>query len=127
MNSKKVINIDLPKAGPYNHAIQLNDLIFLSGQVADKGIKGIRDQTKSVLNKIKKILEEIGSSVADILKVSVFLKDMDNFKVMNKAYQEFFEENEVTEAFPARTTVGIAQLPLNDLEIEIDVIATFKD
>ena len=85
-------------------------------------MKDIKQQTASVFHKIKKILEATGASVSNIVKVSVFLKKMADFKEMNQAYKEFFEANGVNEKFPARSTVE-ATCPLPTALVEIDAIA----
>jgi 2-iminobutanoate/2-iminopropanoate deaminase len=124
---KKMVNIEVidtgsPKAGPYSLGIKAGDLLFISGQVPDPEKTGVRDQTLSALEKIKSILGATGANVSNIVKVSVFLKNMDDFKDMNQAYKEFFEENEVNEKFPARSTVE-AKCPMPSALVEIDAIA----
>ncbi|MHA1933092.1 MAG: RidA family protein [Promethearchaeota archaeon] len=118
----EVIDTGSPKAGPYSLGIKAGDLLFISGQVPDPEKTGVRDQTLSALEKIKSILGATGANVSNIVKVSVFLKNMDDFKDMNQAYKEFFEENEVNEKFPARSTVE-AKCPMPSALVEIDAIA----
>ncbi len=118
----EVIDTGAPKAGPYSLGIKAGNLIFISGQVPDQNKKGIGEQTLSVFEKIKVILEASGASVTNLVKVSVFLKNMDDFKNMNQAYKEFFEKNGVDEKFPARSTVE-ATCPMPGALVEIDAIA----
>ncbi|TFG00751.1 MAG: RidA family protein [Promethearchaeota archaeon] len=124
MTNKEIIPIDAPKAGPYNHGVKVGNLLFLSGQIAGSEAKTIQEQTLSIFKKIKTILEAANANVSDIVKVTVFLKDVSEFKEMNAVYQSFFEDNGVTVNFPARTTVEVSDLPLPNLKLEIDVIAS---
>ncbi|MHA2267649.1 MAG: RidA family protein [Promethearchaeota archaeon] len=118
----EVIDTGSPKAGPYSLGIKAANLIFVSGQVPEPEKTGIREQTFSALNKIKAILKASGADVSSIVKVSVFLKSMDDFKAMNQAYSEFFEQNGVNEKFPTRSTIE-ATCPLPIALVEIDAIA----
>jgi len=118
----EVIDTGAPKAGPYSLGIKAGNLIFISGQVPDPEKRGIKEQTLSVFEKIKEILGVSGAKVSNLVKVSVFLKNMDDFKNMNQAYSEFFEQNGVKEKFPARSTVE-ATCPMPSALVEIDAIA----
>ena len=118
----EVIDTGSPKVGPYSLGIKTGNLIFLSGQVPDPEKKGIREQTLSALEKIKSILGASGAKVSNIVKVSVFLKNMDDFSDMNQVYKDFFEKNGVNEKFPARSTVE-ATCPMASALVEIDAIA----
>ncbi|MFX1238964.1 MAG: RidA family protein [Promethearchaeota archaeon] len=118
----EVIDTGDPKAGPYSLGIKAGNLIFISGQVADSGVKDINEQTLAALEKIKKILEVAGAKVTDIVKTTIYMKNMSDFKEMNKIYQKFFEQNGIEEKFPARTTIE-ATCPLPEGLIEIDAIA----
>jgi 2-iminobutanoate/2-iminopropanoate deaminase len=122
MVNLEVIDSGTPTAGPYNLGIKAGNLIFISGQVTTPEAKDIKEQTIAALEKIKKILETAGASVLNIAKVTVFLKNISDFKEMNLAYKEFFEQNGVSEIFPARSTVE-ATCPLPYGLIEIDAIA----
>ena len=122
MVEKEEIIIDGSKAGPYSHALKVGSFIFTSGQVSDDNVVGIRKQTLSVLGKIKKILNSAGIKITNIVKLTVYLKDINDFKEMNQAYLEFFMENNVKEKFPARSTIE-AKLVRDDLLIEIDAVA----
>jgi 2-iminobutanoate/2-iminopropanoate deaminase len=109
--------------GPYSQAIKANGLIFASGQIpldpATMQIVegGIREQTERVLNNLKAVVEEAGSSLDRVVKTTVYLADLNDFAEMNEVYGGFFGE-----APPARSTVEVARLP-RDVRIEIDVIA----
>jgi len=122
---KKVIQTErAPKAiGPYSQAIQAGNFLFLSGQIPldpKKGelVKGdIGQQTKQVLENIKGVLESQKLGMEDVVKVTIFLKDMGNFNRVNKVYATYFPP-----PAPARSTVEVAELPRN-AEIEIEAIA----
>lgn len=123
--SKQIISTDqAPKAiGPYSQAIVHSDLIFVSGQVpidpeVGKIVEGIEAQIKRCLDNISAILAAAGSGWDKVLKTTIFLKDMNNFKIVNEIYSRYFTGN-----YPARSTVQVARLPL-DAEIEIEAIAT---
>ncbi len=126
---KKVIQTDkAPKAiGPYSQAIQAENLLFLSGQIALDPKTGelregdIRQQTQQVLENVKGLLESQGLGMKDVVKVTIFLKDMGNFNQMNEVYAAYFSS-----APPARSTVEVAKLPRN-AEIEIEAIASIPD
>ncbi len=118
----EVIDTGSPKTGPYNLGIKASNLIFISGQVTTPDARDIKEQTLAAFEKIKKILEAAGAHVSNLVKVTVFLKNMSDFKEMNQAYKEFFEQNGVSEKFPARSTVE-ATCPLPYGLIEIDAIA----
>ena len=115
---------DAPKAiGPYSQAVAYKDLLFLSGQIALNPQSGsieaatIEDQTRQVLNNIQAILIAGGSSLARVLKCTVFLTDIQEFAAFNSVYGEFFEGPP-----PARSTVQVSRLP-RDAKVEIEVIA----
>ncbi len=108
--------------GPYSQAIQFGNLIFTSGQIslnADGVIApdDVAGQTRVVLGNLKKILESNSSSLENVIKTTVFLKDMNEFTKINEVYGEFFKENP-----PARSTIEVARLP-KDARVEIEVIA----
>jgi len=108
--------------GPYTPAVRAGEFIFLSGQVpidpaTDKISPGdIKHETRLALSNMKRLLEGIGASLADVVKVGVFLADGAEFARMNEVYVEFFGESK-----PARTTVVCSFMA--DIRIEIDCIA----
>jgi 2-iminobutanoate/2-iminopropanoate deaminase len=113
-----------PKAiGPYSQAIKANGFVFLSGQIAlDPATQQLIDgdvsaQTERVLQNLSGILQAAGSSLGQVVKTTVFLKNMSDFAAMNEVYGRYF-----TQAPPARSTVEVARLP-KDVLVEIDVIA----
>jgi 2-iminobutanoate/2-iminopropanoate deaminase len=118
----EILDTATPKAGPYNLGIKAGNLIFISGQVTTPEAKSIKEQTIAAFEKIKKILEAGGANVSNIIKVTVYLKNISDFKEMNQAYKEFFEQNGISEKYPTRTTVEAAS-PLPYGLIEIDAIA----
>jgi 2-iminobutanoate/2-iminopropanoate deaminase len=115
---------DGPKAiGPYSQAVKANGLVFLSGQIpldpeTQQLIGGdVAAQTERVLQNITGILRAAGSSPAQVVKTTVFLKSMNDFAAMNEVYGRHF-----TAEPPARSTVEVARLP-KDVLVEIDVVA----
>jgi 2-iminobutanoate/2-iminopropanoate deaminase len=113
-----------PKAiGPYSQAIKANGFVFVSGQVAldpanQQLIEGdVTVQTERVLKNLSGILKASGSSLDQVVKAGVFLKNMSDFAAMNEVYGRYF-----TQAPPARSTVEVARLP-KDVLVEIDVVA----
>ena len=109
--------------GPYSPAVRAGDFLFVSGQgpvdtATDRISKGdIRHETRLALENIRRILEGCGSSLAEVVRCTVYLADMGEFAAMNEVYGEFFGEQK-----PARTTVQVARLPF-DIRVEIDAIA----
>ena len=115
---------DAPKAiGPYSQAIKANGFVFVSGQIAiDPATQQLIDgdvaaQTERVLQNLSAILTAAGSSPAEVVKTSVFLKSMSDFAAMNQVYARYFPADP-----PARSTVAAAGLP-RDVLVEIDVVA----
>jgi 2-iminobutanoate/2-iminopropanoate deaminase len=113
-----------PKAlGPYSAGIRTGCFLFLSGQLGldpstgDFAEGGIESQTRQALLNIENILKDAGSSLADVVKTTVFLGDIGDFSKMNAVYAEFFKEDP-----PARSTIQAGALPKNGL-VEIEVIA----
>jgi len=113
-----------PKAiGPYSQAVRSGNLIFTAGQLGmdpDTGllVKGdIEGETQQAIMNIKAILEAEGSSLDNVIKTTVFLRDMNDFSLMNTIYASFFSSNP-----PARSTVQVAVLPKN-AAVEIEVVA----
>ncbi len=122
---KKVIISDTaPKAvGPYSQAIEANNFVFLSGQIPINPATGhidvatIEEQTEQVLINIGSVLQAAGCDYKDVVKSTVFLSDLINFKAMNAIYAKYFPGES-----PARSTVQVAGLPLGAL-IEIECVA----
>ena len=122
---KQIIATELaPKAiGPYSQAVVHNGVAYLSGQIPlDPATMQIVDgditvQTERVFENLKAVLEACGSSFDKVLKVGVFIKDMNEFAKMNEVYGRYFTSNT-----PARATVEVARLP-RDVKVEIDCIA----
>jgi 2-iminobutanoate/2-iminopropanoate deaminase len=110
-------------AGPYSQAIDADGLIFLSGQTPIDDATGklvdgtIQDQTSQCLTNLGAVLHAAGLSFDDVVKCNVFLLDMKDFAAMNSVYSTYFAD-----PAPARTTIGVASLPL-DARIEIEMVA----
>jgi 2-iminobutanoate/2-iminopropanoate deaminase len=113
-----------PRAiGPYSQAVLVDGWLYCSGQVPldpESGeivAGGIEEQTRRALESLSAILAEAGGSLADVVKTTVYMKDLGEFAAMNAVYAGFFEESP-----PARATVQVAKLPL-DVSVEIDCVA----
>ena len=113
-----------PRArGPYSQAIVADGFVFVAGQGPinpesnQLDLGNIRSQTKRTLENLRAILVTAGSSLRDVVRVSVFLADMKDYEAMNEVYRKFFPTDP-----PARTTVG-ARLPKTKMKIEVDCIA----
>jgi 2-iminobutanoate/2-iminopropanoate deaminase len=125
--SKRVVHTDRAPApfqgAPYSQGIVHGDLVFVAGQVGidpetNQVVEGgIEAQTEQVMKNISAVLEEAGSSLANVLKASIFLVDFGDFPAMNEVYARF-----VGPDFPARATVQIAGLPSGAL-VEIEIVA----
>jgi 2-iminobutanoate/2-iminopropanoate deaminase len=123
---KKIIETaNAPKAiGPYSQAVVHNGMVYASGQIPldpatnDLVNDNITIQTTQVLENLKAVLEAAGSSLERVLKTTVYLRDMDEFPLMNEVYGKYF-----TSSWPARATVQAARLP-KDVRVEIDCIAS---
>lgn len=110
--------------GPYSQAMKAGGMVFCSGQIAIDPQTNVvhRDapvqiQTEMCLKNLKAVLEEAGSKISKVVKVSIFLIDMDDFSAVNEIYSQFFEETK-----PARACVAVKQLP-KDVRVEIEAIA----
>ena len=122
---KKVISTTKAPAaiGPYSQAIQVGNLVYTSGQIPIDPATGqfveggIKNQTRQSLLNVKAILEEVGLTMGDVVKTTVFMADMNDFADMNAVYAEFFAE-----PYPARSAVAVKTLPKGAL-VEIEVIA----
>ena len=125
---KQVINTSKAPAaiGPYSQAIRVGNLLFTSGQIPiDPAtgvfvVGGIKEQTRQSLSNVKAILEEAGLTMANVVKTTVFMADMNDFADMNAVYAEFF-----LEPYPARSAVAVKTLPKGAL-VEIEVVATIE-
>ena len=114
-----------PKAlGPYSQAIKAGGFVFCSGQIPIDPATGavlsaasVEDQARQSIQNLKCVLEKAGASLADVVKTTVFIKDMNDFAALNKVYAELFGD-----AKPARSCVQVARLP-KDVKIEIEAIA----
>ena len=122
--NKKVIKTDnAPEAiGPYSQGIIVGDFVYTSGQIPINPKTGIMETdiklaTKQSMENIKAILEEVGTSLENVIKTTIFLKDLNDFNVVNEVYATYFNENN-----PARSCVEVARLP-KDAVIEIEAIA----
>ncbi len=123
--SKKVIkttNASLP-VGPYNQGMVIGNLIYTAGQIPlDKEGNmvpgGIKEQTKQVLENVKAVIEAGGSKLDNVIKATVFMKDLSDFAGMNEIYGQYFK----SENAPARTTIQVARIPKDSL-VEIEVVA----
>jgi len=124
MEKEVVYSTEAPKPiGPYSQAVWAGDTLFVSGQIALDPASGeliqgnIETETKAVLNNVKAILDKVGIGFSNIVKTSIFLKNMDDFAAVNAVYASYF-----TSDFPARETVQVSKLP-KDVNVEISVIA----
>ena len=111
--------------GPYSQAVEAGGLVYTSGQLGlnpeTGGFgEGVQEQTRLALSNVKAILEEAGTTLDQVIKTTVFLKDMNDFAAMNEVYAGFFSE-----PYPARSAVEVARLPKDGL-VEIEVIAVKK-
>lgn len=109
-------------AGPFSLAVRGGGLLFVSGQVAQDPATGelidgdAAEQTDQILRNLATALEAAGKSLADVVRVGVYLTDMADFTAMNEAFRRSF-----TEPYPARTTIGVARLPLG-AAVEMDAV-----
>ena len=128
MFKKVIAAAGAPKAiGPYSQAVKAGRFLFLSGQLpldpetGNISGDGIKTQTRQAIENIKSILASAGASLSDVVKTTVFLKDIGHFPEMNQVYQQYF----ATDA-PARSCVEVSRLP-KDVLIEIESIAITND
>ncbi|MDF2961894.1 MAG: deaminase [Paenibacillus sp.] len=109
--------------GPYSQAVRLGDLLFTSGQIplgldGQVVAGGIEEQTHQVFRNLEAVLSAGGSSFANVIKATVFIKDMNQFAQVNQIYADYFGDHK-----PARSTVEVARLP-RDVLVEIELIAS---
>ncbi|MBC7449848.1 MAG: RidA family protein [Cytophagales bacterium] len=124
MSKKIIITSNAPAPiGPYSQAIQAGNTLYVSGQVAFEPASGnlitdtIQNETHRVMKNIEAILTEAGYGFSDIVKCSIFVKDLNNFAAINEVYSTY-----VGESKPARETVEVSRLP-RDVNVEISCIA----
>lgn len=112
--------------GPYSQAVMANGTLYVSGQIPVVPATGaivsdtVEEQTRQVLENVKAVVEAAGLTLNDVVKTSVFIKNMDDFAVINGVYSEYFKEN-----CPARACVEVARLP-KDVLIEMEAIAVLQ-
>jgi 2-iminobutanoate/2-iminopropanoate deaminase len=122
---KKIVKTDEAPAaiGPYSQAVIAGDFVFVAGQIPIAPAQGkivedrVAGQTRQVLENIKHILSAAGFGLENVVKTTVFLKSMGDFREMNEVYAEYFEKDP-----PARATIEVAGLPLGAL-VEIEAVA----
>ncbi len=124
MNKQAIVTDKAPEAvGPYSQGIKIGDFIFLSGQVGidaetNKLVPGgVEAQARQIFKNIQAVLKEAGADLSNVVKATVFLKDMADFKKVNDIYARHFDK-----PYPARSAVAAKELPLA-VDIEIEVIA----
>jgi len=114
---------DVMSSGPYSHAIDSGEYIYVSGQTAKNSLTlekqdlNIQEQAEECFKNINRILKELDLTEANVVKVNVYLTSMKHFDAMNEVYKTKF-----TEPYPARTCVAVLELPLK-ADIEIEVVA----
>ena len=124
--SNKIINTKGAPApiGPYSQAILAHNTLYVSGQIAldpqtgDLINKNIQEETHQVMKNLGAILQEVGATFSHVVKCSIFVKDLNNFALINQVYGEYF----FSENAPARETVEVSRLP-KDVNVEISCIA----
>ena len=123
MTKKIIFTERAPKAiGPYSQAVSAGGFTFVSGQVAINPETGdlmnasIQDQAEQVIKNLKAICEEANGSLADIVKLTIYITDMNDFAVVNETMQKYFSE-----PYPARATVEVSALPLG-VNVEMDAV-----
>jgi 2-iminobutanoate/2-iminopropanoate deaminase len=121
---KSIVTEKAPKPlGPFSQAIVEGDFIFLAGQVCSNPVTGklepgdVRSETKRTFENVRAILQAAGSSLDDVMKCNVYLRDINDFAAMNEVYATFFSP-----PFPARTTIQAGALP-GGVAVEIECIA----
>ncbi|EOW9239457.1 RidA family protein [Vibrio cholerae] len=127
----KVLHTDAAPAaiGPYIQGVDLGNMVLTSGQIPVNPTTGeipadIAAQARQSLDNVKAVVEASGLTVGDIVKMTVFVKDLNDFGTVNQVYGTFFDEHKVAH-YPARSCVEVARLP-KDVGIEIEAIAVRK-
>jgi 2-iminobutanoate/2-iminopropanoate deaminase len=112
-----------PAQGPYSHAVAAGGFLFVSGMGPIKAdgsgvFRGtFEEEARLALSNLEAVLEDAGASLKSVVKVTVFLTNMDNYAVFNEVYQDYF-----TKDYPARTCVQAARLPM-DIQVEVEAVA----
>lgn len=114
-----------PAIGPYSQAVQLGNLLFTSGQIpldpSGQLVQGgIEEQTHQVFRNLQAVLQEAGATFRDVVKATVYIKDMNQFATVNEIYASYFGDHK-----PARSTVEVSRLP-KDVLVEIDLICAIN-
>ncbi|MEW6621575.1 MAG: RidA family protein [Bacillota bacterium] len=113
--------------GPYSQAVRIGNLVFTSGQIAINPKTGelvtccIQRETEQVIENLKAVVEAAGSSLSNVIKTTLFIKNMSDFSLINETYSKYFHNT-----LPARSCVEVAQLPKN-VNIEIEAVALIQD
>ncbi|MDK2799408.1 MAG: 2-iminobutanoate/2-iminopropanoate deaminase [Clostridiales bacterium] len=123
---KQIVNTDKAPAaiGPYAQANKIGNLVFTSGQIpilpeTGEIVQGdIKAQVKQVLDNLQEVLKAAGTNMDNVVKTTIFLKDMNDFAAVNEVYAQYFPQN-----YPARSTVQVAKLP-KDAGVEIEAVAS---
>lgn len=128
MKKEEIVTKKAPQAvGPYSQAIKFGNLVFCAGQIGTDPETNIlvgddiKSQTKQAFENMRNVLTGAGSSLDNVLKMNVYLKNMDDFAVMNEIYAAYYKK-----PYPARATVEVARLPKGAL-VEIECTAYVKD
>lgn len=122
---KEIINCknSAPALGPYSHAVRVGNLLFVSGRTPSMPVTGelvddnIQNATRRAIENVKDILDEAGTTLENVVKTTVFLRDINDFAEMNKVYGEYFKVDP-----PARSCIQVAKLPRNAM-VEVEVVA----
>lgn len=112
-----------PAIGPYSHAVEINGMVYTSGMIpltpeGDLVSDDVTEQTKQVMENIKNVLKEVDLTYNNIVKTTIFIKNMDDFPKINDVYSTYFSDK-----LPSRSCVEVSRLP-KDVQVEIEVIAS---
>ncbi|MGY4706453.1 RidA family protein [Candidatus Bipolaricaulota sp. J31] len=123
---KAITGPDIPTAGPYSPAIRAGDFLFISGQIPIDSsgalvAGGIEEQARQAMENLKAVLAAAGASLKDLVRVTIYLVDMDDFAVVNRVYGSYFDLEP-----PARACVAVKELP-KGARVEIEAIAYLGD
>ncbi len=128
MAKKWIAPSEGPKpVGPYSPGVVANGFLFVSGQIPLNPATGelvkesFESQVRQTLENVKSVIEAVGATLDDVVKVTIFLQDLANFEELNRIYSEYFSESK-----PARAAIQAARLP-KDVDIEIEAIAAVKE